>query len=165
MKIKQTLSVMAAVGLMSSIGGVSNAATATGSFQISMTIQSTCSVQSISDLAFGSQTSITSNLDAATTIGVVCTNGTPYNIGLSAGTGSGASVTSRLLTSGANTVPYSIYRDSNRTQVWGVTTNVDTQSGTGNGSTQNFTAYGRIAPVSNPTVGVYADTVAVTVTY
>src|ERR1700761_2507368 len=132
MKLKQLSRLLSATILMCSMAGVADAATATGSFQVSMTIQSTCSVQSISDLAFGSQTAITSNLDAATTIGVVCTNGTPYNIGLSAGTGSGASVASRLLTSGANTVPYSIYRDSNRTQVWGVTTNVDTQSGTGN---------------------------------
>jgi spore coat protein U-like protein len=142
-----------------------NASTATGSFGVSMTIQATCSVQSASDLAFGSQTAITSNLDATGSIVVVCTNSAPYTIGLSAGSGSGASVAARLLTSSATTVPYTIYRDSAHSQVWGVTPNVDTQGGSGTGSAQTYTTYGRIAAVSNPTVGAYADTVSITVTY
>jgi spore coat protein U-like protein len=79
--------------------------------------------------------------------------------------GTGATVASRLLTSGANTIPYTIYRDSNRTQLWGATANVDTQAGTGDGSVQTYTAYGRVAPVANPVVGAYADTVSIVVTY
>jgi len=145
--------------------GVASAATASGSFQVTLTIQGACSVQSASDLAFGSQTSIPSNLDATSTIGVQCSNTTPYTIGLSAGVGAGATVAARLLTVGGSTIPYSIYRDSNHTQVWGVTAAVDTQGGTGNGAVQSYTAYGRAPPVASPAVGAYTDTVAVTVTY
>lgn len=152
--------------LLSGIAGSAAAATATGNFNVTMTIQSTCSVQPISDLSFGTQTAVTANLDATTSIGVQCTNATPYTIALSAGAGSGATVASRLMTaSGGATATYSIYRDSSRSQVWGATTSVDTQGGTGNGSVQSYTAYGRVPPISNPTAGAYTDAVSVTVTY
>lgn len=152
--------------LLSGIAGTASAATATGNFNVTMTIQSTCSVQPISDLAFGTQTAVTSNLDATTSIGVQCTNATPYTIALSAGSGSGATVAARLMTTSSGaTAGYSIYRDSSRSQVWGATTSVDTQGGTGNGSVQSYTAYGRVPPISNPTAGAYTDAVAVTVTY
>jgi spore coat protein U-like protein len=142
-----------------------NATTATGTFPVSLTITSSCSVQSAANLAFGSQVAITANLDAASSIGVVCTNATPYTLELSAGAGTGATVASRVLTSGSATIPYTIYQDSGRTQVWGVTPTVDAQSATGTGAVQTYTAYGRVAPVSAPVAGVYADTVAVTVAY
>jgi len=144
--------------------GQANATTASGSFQVSLTIQATCTVQSAANLAFGTQTAITSALPATSAIGVVCTNATPYTIGLSAGTGTGATVASRILTSGSNTIPYSIYQDSGHTTVWGVT-GAAAESATGTGVVQTYTAYGQIAPVAAPVAGVYADTVAVTVTY
>ena len=141
------------------------AATATGSFQVSMTIEGSCSVASATTLDFGSHATVASNVDSSSTIGVQCTSATPYSIGLSAGQGSGATVSNRLLTSGGASIPYTIYRDSNHTQVWGVTNAVDTQGGTGNGGVQSFTVYGRVPPVASPPAGAYSDTIAVTVTY
>jgi spore coat protein U-like protein len=156
-----------ALGVLLALSGASiaDAATSTGSFQVSLTIQGACSLQSTSDLAFGSQSAVASNLDATSSIGVQCSNTTPYTIGLSAGAGTGATVAARLLSVGGATIPYTIYRDSNRTQLWGTTANIDTQSGTGNGALQTFTAYGRVAPVANPAVGAYTDSISVTVTY
>jgi spore coat protein U-like protein len=142
-----------------------DAATAAGTFPVTLVVQGACSLQSAATLGFGSQTSISSNLDVSSAIGVVCTSATPYTIGLNAGAGSGATVASRLLTNGSATIPYAIYQDSGRTQVWGVTAGVDTQSGVGTGLVQSYTAYGRVAPVSNPTTGDYTDTVSVTVSY
>lgn len=155
-----TLAVVAAA-----VPGAVSAATATGSFQVNMTVSGACSVVSASDLSFGAQTTIASNLDTSSTIAVQCTNSTPYTIGLSAGGGTGATVASRLLTAGQATIPYTIYRDSNRTQLWGSTTNVDTVGGTGSGASQSYTVYGRVAPVASPAAGSYSDTVAITVTY
>jgi spore coat protein U-like protein len=122
-------------------------------------------VTSAATLAFGSQTAITSNLYANSSIGVTCTNSTPYTVGLSAGAGSGATVSSRLMTNGSATIPYTIYQDSGHSQVWGVTSGVNTQAGTGTGSVQTYTAYGQVSPVSNPVAGSYSDTVSVTITY
>ncbi|MDZ4375005.1 MAG: spore coat U domain-containing protein [Phenylobacterium sp.] len=142
-----------------------SAATANGSFQVNMTVQGACSVVSATSLDFGSHSTIASNVDSSSTIGVQCTNATPYSIGLSAGQGAGATVSSRLLTSGGQTIPYGIYRDAGHTQLWGATPAVDTQGGTGSGAVQSFTIYGRVAPVANPQAGAYTDTVSVTVTY
>jgi spore coat protein U-like protein len=162
---KSTYSICTGVLLSLTTINYAEASTTTGSIPVSLTITASCTVQSAANIAFGSQTAITSNLDTSSSIGVVCTNATPYTLGLSAGIGTGATVASRVLTSGSATIPYTIYQDSGRTQVWGVTPTVDTESATGTGAVQTYTAYGRVAPVSAPVAGVYADTVAVTVAY
>ncbi len=144
----------------------SQAATATGSFQVSLTIQSNCMVQSASNLSFGTTGVISSSISTTNTIGVQCTNTTPYTVGLSAGTGTGATVATRQMTSAANaTVAYSVYHDSAHTQVWGVTAGTDTAAGTGNGAVQSYTAYGNIAAQTTPAAGSYTDLLSVTVTY
>ena len=145
--------------------GASFAATATSTFQVQVAITATCTINSASTLNFGSQGILSANVDQTSTIQVQCTNTTPYNIGLDAGTGSGATVAVRKLTSGGNTVNYTLYSDSGRTTVWGNTVSTDTVAGTGNGSAQSYTVYGRIPTQSTPAPGNYADTITVTVTY
>lgn len=90
---------------------------------------------------------------------------TPYNIGLDAGTGTGATVAVRKMTSGANAVNYSLYSDSGHTTVWGNTVGTNTVAATGNGSTQSYTVYGRVTAQTTPAPGTYTDTITVTVTY
>jgi spore coat protein U-like protein len=149
-----------------SAASISNAATATSSFQVNLTIQGECKVQSASNVDFGLHGVIDSNIDTTNAIGVQCTNSTPYTVALSAGAGTGATVGSRKMTSAANdTVTYTLYRDAGRSQIWGVTQNVDTQAATGNGAVQTYTAYGRVAAQSTPAMGAYSDLVSVTITY
>lgn len=165
MRILFRLSVAALVAA-SFVSQAANAATATGQFNVTITIQSNCVVQSATDLAFGSQGVITANIDAQSTISVQCTNTTPYTIGINVGNGAGATVASRKMTgSAAATVNYSVYRDAARTLVWGTTIGTDTLAGTGNGSTQPITVYGRVPPQATPAAGAYSDTLTVTVTY
>ena len=53
---------------------------------------------------------------------VTCTNTTTFNIGLNAGTATGATVTTRKMTGPASaTLNYKLFRDSARTQNWGNT--------------------------------------------
>lgn len=151
---------------MAAISSSATAATASSSFQVNLTIQGECKVQSASNVSFGTHGVIDANIDTTSTIGVQCTNSTPYTVALSAGAGTGATVAARKMTSAANdTVNYGLYRDASRTQVWGVTQNVDTQAGTGNGAVQSYTAYGRVSAQSTPAQGAYSDLVAVTITY
>lgn len=139
------------------------AATATGSMAVSATVLSTCIVAA-TPMAFGNYGS--TQLDSTASVVVTCSNGTTYNVGLDAGTGSGASVASRKMTSGAGaTLNYVLYRDSSRSTVWGSTVGTDTLAGTGNGLAQTLSVYGRIAASQYPGSGVYNDTVVVTVTY
>jgi spore coat protein U-like protein len=143
----------------------SHAASTTSTFAVQVAITATCTINSASTLNFGTQGVLATNVDQTSTIQVTCTNTTPYNIGLDAGTGSGATVATRKLTSGGATVNYSLYSDSGRATVWGNTVSTDTVAGTGNGSAQSFTVYGRIPAQTTPAPGNYADTITVTVTY
>jgi spore coat protein U-like protein len=141
------------------------AATTTSTFQVQVTLTAQCLINSASTLDFGTQGVLSANVDQTSTIAVQCTDTTPYNIGLNAGTGTGATVATRKLTGGAATINYTLYSDAGRTTVWGNTVSTDTVAGTGNGASQNYTVYGRIPAQTTPAPGAYADTITVTVTY
>jgi spore coat protein U-like protein len=143
-----------------------HAATATSQFQVSMTLQAECKLTSASDLAFGTSGVIQAAINATSAIGVQCTNTTPYNVGLSAGAGSGATVALRKMTASSGaTVNYQLFRDSGRSQTWGDQVGTNTASGTGNGAVQTMTVYGTVPAQTTPAAGAYTDTVQVTVTY
>jgi spore coat protein U-like protein len=149
-------------------GTVSIAATTTTTFGVSATVVDSCSV-SASALGFGNVDPVSlasTAVDATTTIDVTCANGTAYDVGLDAGTATGATVTTRQMTSGANTLDYALYSDTGRTTNWGETVSTDTVTGTGDGTAQTLTVYARI-PSGQGTVptGAYSDTITVTVTY
>jgi spore coat protein U-like protein len=156
------------VGLAALLG-LSNpawAVTATGSFTVQITIQASCVFVSATTLTFTAVGVIAANDDASTTLSVQCTNTTPYNIGLSAGLGTGATVASRKMTgTGGALVNYTLYSDTNRTTVWGQTVGTDTVSASGSGAAQSYTVYGRVPVQTTPAPGAYTDTITVTVTY
>ena len=144
---------------------LSLAATTQTTFTVTVTLTATCTINSASALNFGNQGILAANVDQTSTIQVTCSNTTPYNIGLDAGTGSGATVAARKMTNGGNTVTYSLYTDAGRSTVWGNTVGTDTVSATGNGSAQSHTVYGRVPPQATPAAATYTDTITVTVTY
>jgi spore coat protein U-like protein len=164
-RLRRKLSVVGAViALVSSVVD-SHATTTTTTFTVQMTITAACTIVSAATLNFGSQGVLTANVDQSSTIQVQCTNTTPYNIGLNAGTGAGATVAVRKMTSGGATINYSLYTDSGRSTVWGNTVGTDTVSATGNGSAQSTTVFGRVPPQTTPAPATYTDTITVTVTY
>jgi spore coat protein U-like protein len=149
--------------------GASFAGTATTTFSVQMTVAASCAIVSAPTLTFSSPTNaFTANVDATSQIQVQCTNTTPYNVGLDAGAGSGATVTTRKMTvtgGGTTTISYSLYSDINHTTVWGTTVGTNTVSQTGNGQSQSFTVYGRVPPQTAQAPGTYTDTINITVTY
>lgn len=159
-----TIAGLGIVGLMLCPGAAS-AGTATGNLPVQVTIVSDCKVQSAAALDFGSQGVLDSALNGATTLGIQCTNTTPYNVRLDAGAGAGATIASRLMTLAAATVSYNLYRDAARTLVWGVTDGTNTVAGTGNGAVQTLNVYGQIPAQTTPAPGLYTDTVLVTVAW
>jgi len=163
--LRQIFAIVAAVIGFLTCAGLSLAATSTSTFTVQVTIAAACTIISASTLDFGSQGVLNANVDQTSTLQVQCTNTTPYNIGLNAGTGSGATVAARKMTGGGNAVTYSLYSDSGRTSVWGNSIGTDTVAGTGNGSAQSYTIYGRVPPQTTPAPGTYTDTVTITVTY
>jgi spore coat protein U-like protein len=154
------------------VGGPASGTTTTQTFQVQLTIQAQCVINSTATLNFGSLgvlggASGTTNNDQNTTVAVQCTNTTPYDIGLDAGTTAGGSTTTRLLvgTSSSATVQYKLYTDPGHATNWGNTVGTDTVHTTGNGASQSHTIYGRIPPQTTPKPDTYSDTVTVTVTY
>ena len=156
--------VLAALAL-AAFGQAGFAATASGSFAVTASVSPTCNVAT-SDVAFGAYDPASATArDAEGAVRVTCTNTTTYNVGLDAGTGSGATVSNRKMTGGSETLDYALYSNSGRTTNWGNTVGTDTVSGTGNGSAQTLTVYGRIAASQYPAPASYSDTITATITY
>lgn len=146
------------------------AATTTDTFTVSTNVTASCSV-SAGNLVFTDVDPL-ANASAATdgtsTVSVTCSNTTPYDVGLSAGSATGATVTTRKMThtDTTSTLDYALFSDTGRTTNWGNTVATDTVAGTGTGAAQTLTVYGRIASGQQAAkVGAYSDTVTVTVTY
>lgn len=138
----------------------------TSSFEVRATVIASCDIIA-TDLAFGNYDPVAaSNLDAETTLSVVCTNGTPYYVGMSLGDGSGASMATRRMTKtgGTQTLNYVLYQDTQRSVLWG-NTGADRLSGTGNGTASTLHLYGRVPMQQTAPAGAYTDTIVVTVSW
>jgi spore coat protein U-like protein len=116
----------------------------------------------------------TTPTDTVATIRVHCENVAPGNPNISLtvaiGTGNGSSVNNRRMQHAGGTgdvLNYGLFRDSNRSAVWGYTPALDAM--TQSVKVQNnrtvdavFTVYGRIPPQQDVTPGDYTDMVQVT---
>jgi spore coat protein U-like protein len=139
------------------------AATVTTTFGVTATVQATCLV-SATPLAFGTYTGAVATSTSA--VSVTCTNTTSYNVGLSAGLATGATVTTRQMTGPASALlGYALFSDAARTVNWGQTIGTDTVTGTGNGIAQAITVYGQATAGQFVAPGSYTDTITATVTY
>jgi len=140
-----------------------HAATTTATFTVTATVSSTCSITA-NPLAFGVYTGV--QLDGASTLSATCSNLIPYDVGLSAGTFSGATVTARKM-SGLDPagLGYSLFRDSARTLNWGETIGSDVVHQTGNGVAQTIPVFGRVPAAELVDPGSYTDTITVTLTF
>jgi spore coat protein U-like protein len=167
-KFKRIAASVVAVGLISALGATAaSAATATGTLVVSATVLKSCLIGG-GTLAFGNyDPSSSTPASATTTVTLTCTPGTSYNIGMDAGAGTGATVTLRYLSLTTNKLGYKLYQDGGHTTNWGNTVGTDTLAGTTSASsvTNTINIFGEIPVNEAAAVGVYADTVTMTVTY
>lgn len=142
------------------------AATATAAFQVKATVGAACTIGA-SDLNFGNYV-LGQASSGTTSISVVCTNTTGYNVGLSTGAGTVANRYMPQQGVGTGTLLYNLYKEAAHTNIWGNTVGTDTVSGTGNGTTQILTVYGLI-PANNPNAipdaVPYIDNITATITF
>ena len=167
----RALSIAALLGGMSA--GSAQAATATASFTVSVTIVAGCTIGA-GNMAFGSQSVLAANVDTTSTISVQCTNTTPYSVGLDSGLNFSGG-TRRMKDTGAGTtyVNFGLYTDAGRSNAWTTTTSAASCTGganscvlgIGNGATQNITVYGRVPAQTTPAPATFNDTVTATITY
>lgn len=163
---------VALAAMMMLSGAAANAATATGTFDVLLTIEKSCSVDAGgSDIDLGTVTSSTTDVAGSNTIAVTCTKGTPYYIGLAPSGGSTEGSGTMASTTAGNTdeVPYQLQQAAGAgSAVWGNTATDTTVgngvAGTGSGATQSHTVHA-FAPSANFTAGSYRDTVTVNVNF
>lgn len=128
---------------------------------LSPTLRADCTV-SAGSVAFGNYNPFsTQALDSAGTINVSCTLATSYTLSMSTG---GGSYAQRELAGGGDVLFYNFYTSATYAVIWG-----DGSGGTatvgGSGTNENHTVYGRIPAQQNVSVGSYADSIIVTVTF
>lgn len=154
------------------------AVTVTSSFTVNATIQNGCvfgvsssSSSNMGTLSFGSQSAAATNVDVASSAGsgsviVTCTPGTSVTIALDYGVNGGSS-TQRYVknTAGTRTLPYQLYHDAARTQVWG-TGSLALSIAAFPSATQTYTVYARyFGATPLPPAGQYTDSITVSLTY
>lgn len=131
---------------------------------ISASVAAKCTVGVATDLDFGNVPGLLRTAsDNASLVRMTCTNRAAYQVGLDNGKNAIGGV--RRMSSGSGFVTYDLYQDIPRSQHWGNTLNTDTAPGTGSGSEQTMTVYGRVPAQTAVRAGVYNDVITVTVTY
>jgi spore coat protein U-like protein len=139
-------------------------------------VPSMCQLNSTSTVDFSNINDISTTSRDYTAQGAVnstCNYGTPYSIYLGDGNNRIPGGFRRMTNGNNEYIPYQLYKDSNYSTVWDATggvTNVGGAggvSGTGTGSAQTTTVYGKIPQGTSiaSTPGSYSDSVVVTVTY
>lgn len=136
---------------------------ATGTVSVNGNVSPTCSV-SAGTLSFGSYSPAAATV-ASAGVSVNCSNGAPYQVSLGSGQNvSGA--TRRMARSGGGYLNYFLFSNSARTVAWGDGTALGARvNGTGSGTSQTLTVYGRIPGAQAVPAGSYSDSVVVTVEY
>jgi spore coat protein U-like protein len=145
--------------------GSNGSAMSLASFNINLTVASSCSVTA-QNIDFGERGTLTSNIDAKGAVNVTCTKGTPYTVSLGPGlanAGIGARKMFKGGVKGSESVGYNLYKDNSRTIVWGDETASPKRPGTG--TREEIPVYARVPPQNTPSLGTYIDNVAVTVRY
>ncbi|HEY0198240.1 MAG TPA: spore coat protein U domain-containing protein [Rhodanobacter sp.] len=140
------------------------------SFMASATVQKAC-VVTANNVNLGAVPSTAVNTTASNTLGVTCSNGTPYFVGLAPSNGNttGAGTMKGTLGSNTDKVPYQLSSTPGPSGMpWGNTATSTTegngQARTGSGLVQSLTVYAT-APSANYIPDSYSDTVTVNVNY
>lgn len=142
--------------------------TSTATFNVTLTLQANCGITA-NPLNFGTAGVLATAINQQSTLSITCTNTTPYNVGLDAGTVTGSTVTSRLMAGTATgntgtTVGFQLYQDAGHATVWGNTQGTNTVAGTGTGAAQTINVYGQVPPqATTPKPDTYQTTITATV--
>jgi len=155
--------------------GVANAQvtqSVSGELQVKLLVSASCEVSGSSSggvgtalLDFGSTALLLEAIDADTGTGVnalrvLCNPGVAYTLTFDAGQNATAVADRAMrLQGGSDLVAYQLYSDASRATV------LESLSGTGTGTADVVTVYGRVPAQAAPPPGTYTDVVTVTVTF
>ncbi len=158
--------------LLSGFAAPALAGSATTTFTVTATVNPNCTI-SAANLGFGNYDPLVANLaaplNATSTVTVACVKGTTATIGLNAGLNSAQAVaTTRAMSSGGLTpsfLSYEIYKDVNRTLVWGNAGLTTVSYTAASNANSIITDYGQVPAAQTPPTGSYTDTITATINF
>jgi spore coat protein U-like protein len=166
--MKQTISILIASSfLMLSLSA--NAATATGTLNVTAVALGSCSIGSEATLSFGnydidSATDTTGN--TGTSLQITCNGGTTWSLYSTESVVTKIMQNTTIATATAMyQLPYTLYTDAAMTIPLAVTNTTGTVTGTGTGSAQTAIIYGKIIKGLNVFSGSYAQVINLTLVY
>jgi spore coat protein U-like protein len=158
-----SLAVLLALSAASSQADTYSNGSTSDAMTVTLVIESGCALTA-NDLEFGTATVLTSAVTANTSLSITCTSGTPYNVGIDAGTVTGSTTTTRLMTGGdSETVSFTLWQDAALSTAWGAEQDTDTYAGTGTGAAQSVTVYGQVPAQTTPSASTYSTTLTASV--
>lgn len=172
MKLSKLLLALASTGfLVISSDSSVIAATATSTFQVSVSVNNNCTISSTA-VTFPNYDPISThatNPDDSNggTVTVTCTRGTVTHIGLGLGANASGSQR-RMKDGGTNYINYQLYQDTGRTTVWGNDSSswfTPNPAAAPDKNPRTFTVNGRIPSGQDVPAGTYSDTVVATVNF
>lgn len=137
---------------------------------VTASVAANCTITT-SAVAFGAYDPVVTNastdLNGTGTVTVACTKNTGATVDLGTGSAPNWNGTTRRMSGGADFLTYALYKDSSRSQVWGI--------GLASGTTASYTAltkdtvdltvYGKVQSGQDVAVGSYTDTIVATINY
>jgi spore coat protein U-like protein len=165
----------AAVAAVTGLSLNASANIANTTFTVTLVVQKTCNVATVTNVAFASVNAGVVPANASGTFTVACANTTPYYIGLapnstSSTTGAG-NMNGQTAGNTGTLIAYQLYQNVGGTTVWGNTATTTSagngESGTGTGVTTptTFTVYAGVTGSTNVVPDTYKDTVTVNVNF
>jgi spore coat protein U-like protein len=124
-------------------------------------VADSCTVTSVLPVVFGSFSGSTIRVTGSVTF--LCTQGASYAIGLSAGSGSGATVYSRNMSGAGGALSYSLFSDPGYSINWGDTGGAGLVSGAATGGSQTVSIYAQLPAGQYAPAGSYNDLATVTI--
>jgi spore coat protein U-like protein len=140
---------------------------ASASLTVNATVTKNCTI-STTPVAFGNYDPVVANattpLDGQGGVTVTCTKGAIASVGLNVGSYPAGG---RRMFAGANAfLPYELYKDTTRTQLWGNDSGTDFDiPAAPDRNPRTYQVFGRVLAAQDAAVGNYADTVVATVNF
>ncbi|HPO36233.1 MAG TPA: spore coat U domain-containing protein [Syntrophales bacterium] len=138
------------------VAGTLMAATATSNLNVSANVVAKCSIQSVTDIAFGEyDVTSSSPTDAAGDMTFKCTKGTSFKTYITG---------TRQMSNGTDNLTFQLYSDPGRSTVFPSDNSGSSENASSSAPiTKNI--YGRIPAGQDVSVGQYTDSLVITVNY
>jgi spore coat protein U-like protein len=156
------IAIAAALGVF---GSPASARQTTNTTPVKLTVRSGCSLQTRPLMFVTSNGLIDLDIDATSTMTVICSPNTTYEIDIDDGLHAQGNNKRRMATAAGSLLPYNVYLDSARKNVWGKGSTKVMTGNSGNGAPINVPIYGRVPSAIIIPNGAYKDTLVVTINF